>query len=86
MQKAFYDFHLNLIKIIYMKYKVVQFPSNEDVVGQLQSIIDQETANGYNYISHEYSDKLRPGTSGCFGLGAKPDTVKHIGFIVFQKV
>ncbi|MEE9350420.1 MAG: hypothetical protein V3U80_10270 [Flavobacteriaceae bacterium] len=67
-----------------MAYKVVPFHDSSDAGSELQSIIDRETVGGYKYINHEYSDKLNPGTDGCFGMGAKPDTTQHIGFVVFE--
>jgi hypothetical protein len=68
-----------------MSYKVVPFERNHDVSNALQTIINAESKNGFKYVNHEYSDKLNPGTSGCFGIGAKPDTVNHVGFVVFEK-
>jgi len=73
-----------------MGYKVVPFNSqkfdtSENVANELERIIEKEAVNGYKYINHEYSDKLQPGSSGCFGIGAKSDTVTHVGFVVFEK-
>lgn len=68
-----------------MDYKVVPFPQTDNPAGQLQNIIDAEAVGGYEYVGHEYSDKLRPGGSGCFGIGASPATTTHVGFVVFEK-
>lgn len=68
-----------------MAYKVVPFNRNDNPSSQLQRIIDSEAVGGYKYINHEYSDKLKPGDVGCFGLGATPDTVIHVGFVIFEK-
>jgi len=68
-----------------MSYKVVPFNQTDDVSGSLQEIIDREATGGYKYVNHEYSDKLRPGTAGCFGIGAQPDSTVHVGFVVFEK-
>jgi len=68
-----------------MSYKVVPFNYTTSPSIELQSIIDAETATGYKYVNHEFSDKLHPGSSGCFGLGAKADSTVHIGFVVFEK-
>ncbi len=69
-----------------MQYKVVPFNPSKNAVGQvLQDIIDAEAVNGYKYINHEYSDKLKPGSAGCFGFGATPDVVIHVGFVIFGK-
>lgn len=67
-----------------MAYKVVPFNQSSDVAGELQRIIDAQAASGYRYVSHEYSDKLKPGDAGCFGINAKPATTVHVGFVVFQ--
>jgi len=68
-----------------MAYKVVPFNRTDNVSSELQTIIDSEAVGGYKYINHQYSDKLRPGTAGCFGIGAEPSTTVHIGFVVFEK-
>jgi len=68
-----------------MSYKVVPFNYTTSPSMELQSIIDAETVNGYEYVNHEYSDKLHPGSSGCFGIGATADTTVHIGLVVFKK-
>lgn len=68
-----------------MAYKVVPFGRAKDVSNELQSIIDSEAVNGFKYVNHQYSDKLNPGTAGCFGIGAQPATTIHIGFVVFEK-
>jgi hypothetical protein len=68
-----------------MSFKVVPFRQTDNVPGDLQRIIDSESASGWKYVSHQYSDKLRPGTAGCFGIGATPDTTTHVGVVVFEK-
>jgi hypothetical protein len=68
-----------------MAYKVVPFGRAKDVSSELQSIIDSEAVNGFKYVNHQYSDKLNPGTAGCFGIGAQPATTIHIGFVIFEK-
>jgi hypothetical protein len=66
-------------------YKVVPFHPSDDVPGLLQRIIDSEAINGWKYVNHQYSDKLKPGSAGCFGIGATPDSTVHIGFVIFEK-
>lgn len=68
-----------------MNYKVVPFPQTKAINNDLQSIIDIESDEGWEYINHKYEDYLEPGSSGCFGLGAKPDRVWHVGHVVFKK-
>lgn len=66
-------------------YKVVPFNQSDNVPSSLQRIIDSEAVNGWEYVNHQYSDKLKPGSAGCFGIGATPDSTVHIGFIIFEK-
>jgi len=66
-------------------YKVVPFNPSDNVSQSLQSIIDSHSINGWEYVNHQYSDKLKPGSTGCFGLGATPDSIIHIGVVVFKK-
>ncbi len=68
-----------------MAYKVVPFKRTENVSSELQRIIDSEAVGGYKYLNHEYSDKLKPGNIGCFGIGATPNTYIHVGFVIFEK-
>lgn len=68
-----------------MNYKVISFNQVKNPSNELEKIIDRETVDGYRYISHQYSDKLKPGSAGCFGIGATPNQTIHIGFVVFEK-
>jgi hypothetical protein len=68
-----------------MAYKVVPFNQTSNVSGELLKIINSEEVGGYRYVNHQYSDKLEPGTSGCFGIGAQPASTIHIGFVLFEK-
>jgi len=68
-----------------MNYKVVPFPKSKNIDQALQSIIDNESSQGWEYANHKYEHYLMPGTNGCFGLGAKPDTIWHVGHVVFKK-
>ena len=73
-----------------MAYKVIPFDSqkfdtSESVAKELERIIENEAVDGFKYVNHEYSDKLQPGSAGCFGIGAKADSVNHVGFVVFEK-
>ena len=68
-----------------MQYKVVPFPKSKKINDELQAIIDKEAVDGWEYVNHNYSHYLLPGNQGCFGFGAKPDTIWHVGQVVFQK-
>lgn len=66
-------------------YKVVPLNQTDNVPNALQNIIDSESSNGWRYVNHQYSDKLKPGSAGCFGIGATPDTTIHVGVVIFIK-
>lgn len=68
-----------------MAYKVVPFNPSSNVSSELQRIIDSEAVGGYRYVNHEYSDKLKPGSAGCFGIGSTPAETVHVGFVVFER-
>ncbi|MEX0997623.1 MAG: hypothetical protein WDZ45_11280 [Flavobacteriaceae bacterium] len=68
-----------------MEFKVVPFPKTKDINGDLQAIISAESSSGWEYVNHKYEHYLMPGTSGCFGFNAKPDTIWHVGHVVFKK-
>lgn len=68
-----------------INYKVVPFSQSNNISGSLQGIIDSESVNGWRYLNHQYSDKLQPGSSGCFGIGATPDSTIHVGFVIFER-
>ncbi|MBQ4819610.1 hypothetical protein [Aquimarina sp. MMG016] len=68
-----------------MEFKVVHFERSKDVSAELQNIINAQHSYGWEYVNHQYSDKLIPGNQGCFGLGAKPDMVSHVGLVIFKK-
>lgn len=68
-----------------MNYKVIPFPKSKNINPHLQEIIDIESSKGWEYVNHKYEHYLSPGTAGCFGFGAKPDTIVHVGHVVFKK-
>lgn len=68
-----------------MQYKVVDFPKSKNINQTLQSLIENNAVDGWEYSNHKYEHYLLPGTNGCFGIGAKPNTVWHVGHVVFHK-
>ena len=68
-----------------MKYKIVPFRRVPNPAEDLNRIINENAVDGFEYVNHQYSDKLTPGSAGCFGFGAKPDTIVHVGFVIFGK-
>ena len=68
-----------------MNYKVVPFKQVKNINQELQTILSENAKDGWEYANHNYQHYLKPGTSGCFGLGAKSDQVWHVGHVVFKK-
>lgn len=68
-----------------MQYKVVPFPKSTNIDQALQNIIDSESSQGWEYVNHKYEHYLMPGSNGCFGFGAKPDSIWHVGHVIFKK-
>jgi hypothetical protein len=75
-----------------MNYKVVPFVAkitqNETtaaVAGQLQSIINQYAAEGWEYVRLENVETSVAGTGGCFGIGAKPAFNTTFSMVVFKQ-
>ena len=68
-----------------MQYKVIPFPPSKNINQELQSIVNAEAIDGWKYENHIYNNYIYPGTNGCFGFGAKPETMYHVGNVVFSK-
>lgn len=68
-----------------MNYKVVPFNQSTSTSQDLQRILDENSADGWKYENHMYNDYLKPGSSGCFGIGARADQIWHVGHVVFSK-
>jgi len=75
-----------------MEYKVkpivVKISSNGnsgDAANQVQSAINQETSAGWEFVSCGNIDTEVSGSSGCFGIGAKPSSSVSIMVLVFKK-
>ena len=75
-----------------MEYKVVPFNANltqkdsaEAAAQQLQALIANYQANGYEFVSMESIETNVAGTNGCFGIGAKPGFVTSVAVVIFRK-
>jgi len=75
-----------------MNYKVKPFVvrvsnkgTSEDAASQVQSFINQETTDGWELVSCGNINTEISGTSGCFGIGAKPGSSTSIMVLVFKK-
>jgi hypothetical protein len=75
-----------------MSYKVKPFIAKvsnkgnaDDVASQVQSYVNQEIADGWEFISCGNIDTVIEGSSGCFGIGATPASSTSIMVLVFKK-
>lgn len=75
-----------------MEYKVVPFnaslrrkDSADEAARQLQALIDEQTAKGYEFVRLEEITTHVDGTMGCFGIGAKPGFMVIVDVAVFRK-
>lgn len=75
-----------------MEYKVLPFNANlnqkdasQVAVNQLQSLIDEELANGFEFISMGSIETSVAPTSGCLGIGAKPGYNTSVAVAIFKK-
>ncbi len=75
-----------------MEYKVVPFNANlqqkdtaNAAAAQLQSLIDQYNAEGYELVSLGSIDTYVEGSNGCLGIGAKPGYNTSVEVVVFKK-
>lgn len=75
-----------------MNYKVVPFlaqitrkETTTDVAGQLQNLINEYSAQGWEYVRLEVVETHIEADAGCFGFGAKPGFNTIFRMIVFRK-
>lgn len=76
-----------------MEFKVLPFNANlsqkdaaQVAVDQLQSLIDNELANGYEFVSMGSIETAVAPTSGCLGIGAKPGFNTSVAVAIFKKM
>lgn len=75
-----------------MNYKVRPFiakvgskGSSTDVANQVESFINQETNDGWEFVSCGNIDTQIAGSGGCFGIGATPASTTSTMVLVFKK-
>jgi hypothetical protein len=73
-------------------YKVVPFTAQitrndttSTVASQMQIIIDDHVADGWEYLQTDSVPTSVAGTNGCFGLGAQPAFSTTYNVMVFKK-
>lgn len=75
-----------------MDYKVLPFNAflsqDEDAsaaASQLQALIAQEAAHGYEFVCLDSIETSVAPTSGCLGIGAKPGYSTSVAVVIFKK-
>jgi len=75
-----------------MEFKVVPFmaqitrnETSSTVAKQMQTMIDDNVNQGWEYIRMDSVATAIAGDEGCFGIGAKPAFVTTYNVLVFRK-
>jgi len=75
-----------------MNTKVISFnpvirgkQSAEKVPADIEKLINENAVDGWEFYNFYTSETLIAGSSGCFGLGAKPSYSINVGFVVFKR-
>lgn len=75
-----------------MKFKVVPFTAHitradsaTTVANQIQPLIDDHIASGWEYLRMETVQTWVAGTNGCFGIGAQPGFNTVFNVLIFKK-
>ena len=75
-----------------MQYKVVPFTANVSrkessatVAAQVQSMIDSQLMEGWEYQRMESVETSVAPTGGCFGIGAQPGFSTSIQILIFKR-
>ncbi|MCC6372968.1 MAG: hypothetical protein IT236_18340 [Bacteroidia bacterium] len=75
-----------------MNYKVVPFlalitrnENTTNVASQLEKLINEHSAQGWEYVRLEVVETEIAAEAGCFGFGAKPGFNTVFRMVVFRK-
>ena len=74
-----------------MAYKARAFEPNvtggssDQVASSLESLIDFEAVDGWEFLAVENHSTVVPGNAGCFGFGASSPYPKTFSVAVFKK-
>lgn len=73
-------------------YKIVPFmaqisrgTSISEVANQMQSLIDKNGNEGWEYMHMDSVQTSVAGSEGCFGIGAQPGFITTYNVMVFKK-
>ena len=75
-----------------VEYNVVPFiaaiannGTSEHAAAQLEQMVQQHAANGWQYVRLEHVTTSIAGNDVCFGLGTTPARTTSVSMVVFQK-
>jgi hypothetical protein len=75
-----------------MDYKSIAFdpPTTRDqtvanAAGELESLITEQSADGWEFIGLQNHSTVVPGSSGCFGIGSSNAYQRTLSMAVFRK-
>lgn len=75
-----------------MQYKVMPFVASVSnnqgsaaAATQLEGLVNQNSAQGWEYVRMESVQTVIAGTKGCFGIGATPAIMTVYSMVVFRK-
>lgn len=74
-----------IFQIIPFTAQITQKDTAATVAAQMQSIIDHQVHQGWEYIRMDSVQTNVAGSTGCFGLGAQPGFTTTFNVLVFKK-
>lgn len=72
-------------KVVPFVASIGTFEGSPQAAGQLESLIQAHSQDGWEYVRLESVDTYVAGTSGCFGLGATPARMTSSSMVVFRR-
>ena len=72
-------------KVVPFVAKINQNQTTTAVADQLQALISEHSASGWEYVRMESVDTFVAPDAGCFGFGAKPGYNTSFSMVVFKK-
>ena len=72
-------------KVVPFVAKINQNQTTTAVADQLQALINEQSASGWEYVRMESVDTFVAPDAGCFGFGAKPGYNTSFSMVVFKK-
>lgn len=75
-----------------MEYRVVPFSADvrshqggSDAASDLQSLINSEASDGWEFVDFEQVQTYKAGSSGCFGIGATEPETFTVTMVIFRR-